>query len=97
MRTLVAASLLLLIAGLPAFDLVCCPDGCTDDAHAALSWNTHEVANEQGCGLCTNAVAVHSPAMTAEPSQEFVPLHEAIAPANPDISLRSIDRPPRRA
>ena len=97
MRRLITAFLLVLIAGLPAIDVLYCPDGCTDGGRPALTSNTDEAANEQGCGLCTNAVAVHSPVMTTEPRQEFVPLYEAIAPANPAISLRSIDRPPRRA
>jgi hypothetical protein len=101
MRRLIAASLLVLIAGLPAIDVVCCPDGCSDSARPALSVsvsaNTDEVSNEQGCGLCTNAVAVRSPVLTAEPGHEFVLLREAIAPPNPDTSLHSIDRPPRRA
>ena len=97
MRRLLAASLLFLIVGLPAIDVACCPDGCTDGARAAACWNTDEVSNEQGCGLCTNAVAVHSLVMTTEPKQEFVPLCQAIAQGNPDTSLRSIDRPPRRA
>lgn len=89
--------LLLLIVALPAIDSVYCPDGCTDSGRSATRWHADEASDQQACGLCVNAVAVHRAVVTGEPAYAFIPLPSALAFEDLSIPLRSIDRPPRLA
>ena len=92
-----AICLLLLTVVLPAIDIVYCPDGCTENNRSAAAWHTNEVSTGQACGLCVNAVAVHSSVVVVEPAQRFIPLPSVIPPESVSIPLQSIDRPPRLA
>jgi hypothetical protein len=90
-------SLLVLMALLPAVDIVCCADGCADAGRTRCAWQTDISAAADGCGLCLNGVAVGSPRPHIGPTRRIQP-----APA-PRISglipsiTRPIDQPPRRS
>jgi hypothetical protein len=93
-RTMLAACLLVLIATLPAIDLIYCPDGCAEAGRARSEWQS-DVSPAGACGLCLNGVAVSIAPPSVMPVRRFQPgiVTFAISPAS--IFPRVIDQPPR--
>src|SRR6266404_6137363 len=92
---LVTVCVLSALSLLPAIDVVCCPDGCTDAGRSHAGWQHDVGAAHDGCGLCMNAVAVTSASKRVEPNVRLTPMQNVLILNPASTPPRSLDRPPR--
>jgi hypothetical protein len=97
-RRALVVCLLVLIAVLPAIDIVYCPDGCADAGdRARCTWQNDVSGQIDGCGLCVNGLAVSSPAPYVAPVQRIQPWPAPPATDFVGTIPRPIDQPPRHS
>jgi hypothetical protein len=95
-RRVLAIVLLTFAALLPAVDVIACPDGCSDAAHTAVSWERGErCVPRGGCGICVNACYLHQDAPIAIGLDRDAPVAVLAATNLPPVDLSSAERPPR--
>jgi hypothetical protein len=97
-RTVSVLLLVVVMAVLPAVDVVFCPDGCADAGRTRCAWQGGlSTAAGGACGLCLNGLAV------APPLSHLVAIHRiqsavaSLVNTAPLTFPRPIDQPPRRS